>query len=378
MTVDALRRLFDEAYVDVMMTAYSYPDISFIVYSTLSRMFKRVTNIVTIYDDPEFMQENVDILNSVRDKNKEELIEKFKNIAPNDTYLKCKKYFEENNISYIEQRYEEYAYIINENKEAILCRNKCSVWYMGPEPVLPDWIVDLLVFKEIDTKHRYKYLVYDPDEQGFSTMDLTMNPKEIDIDANYNDDLPDNKIREFLESDECGIIILHGEPGTGKSTYIRHLISNVDNEFLYLDQSSFQNITDATFIRTLIEHKNCVIILEDCENLIQERLSGGDSQIAALLNLTDGLLGDSFKFKVLCTFNTDLKNIDKALMRKGRLKIKYMFKLLDKDKTSKLMKKLGFKSKDIPKKDMSLAEIYSFGEVVNYNSEEKTTVGFNI
>lgn len=368
MTQDILRKLFNEAHLEAVPYAFGYPEISYICYSVLTKMFKRVVNAIP------FMDESV--LMSKKDSQEFQMtFEKYRNLLPNETYFKCKEYFRKNNIVFVEQIYEEYCYMITEHGEAVLCRVDRGIYYMGPETDLPDWLNENLVFKDKDKKNTYKYLVYDADYGGFKTMDLELDTKPVDIEANYNDDLPDEKIKSFLDSDDSGILILHGEPGTGKSTYIRHLINTVANDFLYFDQNSFSNITDSSFVKTLIQNKNCVLILEDCENLVQERLNGGVSQIATLLNLTDGLLGDSFKFKVLCTFNTDPKNIDKALQRKGRLKIKYMFKLLNKDKVKRLGKKLGIKEE--LDKPMSLADIYAYDEIVDFNKDEKKTVGFN-
>jgi len=38
------------------------------------------------------------------------------------------------------------------------------------------------------------------------------------------------------------------------------------------------------------------------------------------------LLGAGFNIQIMATFNTSLKNLDPALMRKGRLKLSYEFK----------------------------------------------------
>ena len=44
-----------------------------------------------------------------------------------------------------------------------------------------------------------------------------------------------------------------------------------------------------------------------------------------------------------CTFNTDIKNIDEALLRPGRCFVNYEFKPLSKDKSAKLLESLGAK-----------------------------------
>ena len=98
----------------------------------------------------------------------------------------------------------------------------------------------------------------------------------------------------------------------------------------------------------------------------------GNNKLSALLNLSDGIIGDSFNFKFICTFNANVTKLDKALLRRGRMKLKYEFKSLSPEKTQALGKQLGY---DIPEgKSLSLADIFNYG-VDNGNVEEKK-VGF--
>ena len=70
------------------------------------------------------------------------------------------------------------------------------------------------------------------------------------------------------------------------------------------------------------------------------------------------------------SFNTSLSNIDKALLRKGRLTLKYEFKKLAKDKVKKLI------PEEEIKQDMSLADIYNFKEENDYSKKQTSTIGF--
>ena len=97
--------------------------------------------------------------------------------------------------------------------------------------------------------------------------------------------------------------------------------------------------------------------MEDCEYLLHSREQGGNGLISSLLNLSDGILGDSLNIKFLCTFNADLRQIDKALLRKGRLKIKYELKELSVDKTNVLLQRLGHEPQT---KALPLCEIYNY------------------
>ena len=86
-------------------------------------------------------------------------------------------------------------------------------------------------------------------------------------------------------------------------------------------------------IKTLVQMEDSILVVEDAEELISIRDGNRSSNISWLLNLTDGLLGEALKIKVICTFNTPLKNIDEALLRKGRLIARYEFKELNIEKS---------------------------------------------
>ena len=220
----------------------------------------------------------------------------------------------------------------------------------------------ITLYEENGNTPSCEYATYNRD--GFSTNTLLIKTVDLNVKENYNDDLPDDKIKEFLHAEnESGLLILHGKPGTGKTTYIRNLIRELnDKDFLILDSSVFDNITDSSFIQLLLEYKDCVVILEDCESMLADR-TDGNNKMASLLNLSDGILGDAFNLKFICTFNADINRIDQALLRKGRMKVKYEFKKLSKDKVKVLSDKYKLNIPEDKITDMYLSDIF------NYNSD---------
>ena len=87
-----------------------------------------------------------------------------------------------------------------------------------------------------------------------------------------------------------------------------------------------------------------------------------------MLNLTDGIVGDVFGVKFICTFNSNVKDIDKALLRKGRLSMKYEFKKLSVDKVKKIYPKAD--------SEMTLADAYFAENENDFSKEEKRAIGF--
>lgn len=240
--------------------------------------------------------------------------------------------------------------------------------------------IDLEVFKcfvAIEKKNSEAKVYYvSKGNYGFDTYPFKLNVKSIE--GNYNDDLPLEKINNILQEDGSGIMLFNGVPGGGKTSFIRYIIdqNKKNKEFLYLDANVFYSITDSSFISFLLRYKNAIIILEDCEKILKSREGKNQNElISTILNISDGLLGDSLNLKFICTFNTDLENIDKAIMRKGRLKLKYEFKPLCKEKVAKIFEKKGIDPKLA--KEMTLAEIYNFEED-NGNKEQRKTIGFGV
>ena len=82
-----------------------------------------------------------------------------------------------------------------------------------------------------------------------------------------------------------------------------------------------RELTSPQIIPFISDYKNSVLILEESEDSVQTRdgVNSDKTSIANLLNISDGLLSDVLNLKIICTFNTNIKNLDKALLREGRL-----------------------------------------------------------
>lgn len=168
--------------------------------------------------------------------------------------------------------------------------------------------------------------------------------------------MPICEFDSFINKSSCGLSLLHGKPGCGKTSFIKNLIYKygANKEFYILDSSLLSAITNSNFLDFLFDNRNSIFILEDCEKLVMDRKITDNAWIGTLLNLTDGMLGESLQIKFICTFNCDVNSIDKALLREGRLDILYEFKPLVKEKSAILCERLNKPCKG----DMTLAEIY--------------------
>ena len=179
--------------------------------------------------------------------------------------------------------------------------------------------------------------------------------------------LKEHKIENI--SNKSGIALMHGIPGSGKSYFLRYLINkHRDKNFIYFDKTLLGDSTSVKFNRFLDYNKNSILILEDCEQLIKSRNLSNNYFIHTLLNISDGLDGDDLNIKFILTFNTDYSNIDTALTRKGRLRLRYEFKKLTVDRVKTLFEK--FNINDTPK-PMALCDIYNYFEETGAEDNRK-------
>lgn len=192
-----------------------------------------------------------------------------------------------------------------------------------------------------------------------------------DLDVNYGygfRQFHDDLMHRFNTSTK-GLVLFHGEPGTGKTYYIRHLLRKMVSHrkiVIYMPPNMVDHLIDPMFMTFLArEVRNwsaqgffCVLLIEDAEPLLAKRREGIRIQgVTNLLNLSDGLLNDMLNLQIICTFNVDLKKLDSALLRPGRLIARKEFKKLEELDANLLAQRLGIRHHFT--EPASLGEIYS-------------------
>jgi hypothetical protein len=170
---------------------------------------------------------------------------------------------------------------------------------------------------------------------------------------------------EQLRARDRGISIFEGSPGTGKTHYLRHLMSELKetHRFYFLPPNNLHSLSQPEFIefwsgqRRAYPQLRFVVILEDCESSIAPRTGENNDVVSMILSLSDGMLSDFLKIQIICTVNCRVTEIDQALLRPGRLTCHRVFPRLPPADAEKLADKLG---KQLPQgDDYSLAEIFA-------------------
>lgn len=273
--------------------------------------------------------------------------------------------------------YADHFYFIKNRIVINLYRNSAFIIF---EPSLENEAQDLqnqLLQFRVKKKRTTQISLIVSGNNGLSTKDIDLNKPKLNLNLHYNNDFKEihNAILKNIKKQKSkGLYLFHGLPGTGKSTYIKHLIHQQNKQVIFLSPKLASNLDDLRLTEFLLDNPNCILVIEDAEDLILSRDNHHNSKLSFLLNLTDGLLGESLGIQIIATFNTDLKNIDKALLRKGRLTSIYEFKPLTVDKTNTLLKSLGH---EVEINDsLSLADIFNFDVNNNYQPKLKKAVGF--
>lgn len=253
----------------------------------------------------------------------------------------------------------------------------CEILHDGKQEDFIDKCTALMNrFKERKKKDPLEINLIVKGNYGLELKSMEIKRTKLDIDFFYEDDFRevDAIIQKRLnQKNDKGIVLLHGLPGTGNTTYLRYLTGRLKKRVLFLSPNVAGNLMDPDFIDLLIDNPNTVVIIEDAENIIMDRRTSGSSSVSNILNISDGLLADFLNVQLICTFNSSLTLVDSALMRKGRLIATYAFGKLSVEKAQRLSEYLGFKK--IIDRPMTVAEISNQNDK-EFETKQVEIIGF--
>lgn len=172
----------------------------------------------------------------------------------------------------------------------------------------------------------------------------------------------DHVLADLAVKSPCGrLIILNGEPGTGKTYLVRGIIESAKTQqFVLIPSHMVQNLTTPGFVKLLMAQRvpTCLIV-EDADALLMQRMGDNFSAINALLNLADGIFGAVVDVRLICTTNAKTLDFDRAILRPGRLCRHISVPALTSDHADVVYKRLTGKPRSPTGRGATLAEVYA-------------------
>lgn len=219
-------------------------------------------------------------------------------------------------------------------------------------------------YAPIDEEKAQIFVLLKDQYRGYYPHRRQLKNVAIDLEHSYGEGFGafhQHTVRSLQEKN--GLVLLHGVPGTGKTTYIKYLTSLVERDFIFVPEFLSDAIASPDILPLLMRMDRPVIIIEDAEKMLVSRDTTTNNLVSSVLNLSNGILGDCLEASVICTFNTDLQNIDRALLREGRLIGNWEFDLLDVERCRKIAQANGIQI-DI-NQPMSVSQIVNHQNVIS-------------
>ena len=212
-----------------------------------------------------------------------------------------------------------------------------------------------------------------------SSIEIPLDVSRLPLDEMYPF-LGEEKLTDYYERfmrSRSNILLLIGPPGTGKTSFIKGLLSHTESSAMLSYDGAI--LEDDRIFSSFIENEDAsIMVLEDSDNFLKAR-SDGNTMMHRFLNVGDGLVTRQGKKIIFSTNLPSVRDIDSALMRPGRCFDVLTFDHLNKEQAQKLAEKAGVmlpEASEVENK-YSVAEIFN-GKNKGVEQQSKTrSFGFN-
>lgn len=212
-----------------------------------------------------------------------------------------------------------------------------------------------------------------------------------DIADNYAPDTKDRLAALMDPAFEAGkggkLVLLHGAPGTGKSTALATLAWQWRewSELHYIaDPADFLSTPEYLIHVSLSRRRDenwRVVLLEDAGGLFSPdaKQASGEDRLGRLLNITDGMLGSASKALFIITTNEPLSSFHSAVSRPGRCAATVEFLPFSEVHAKKWLEQKGRPELAANLSgERTLAELYGLLEGSEVAAHPKRPIGFRV
>ena len=276
---------------------------------------------------------------------------------------------------------DDYLDLVDDNeKRNVVSSVKIYFMSQNTKYVSDELVPSMINMIHIPTIKNQFFVISASDRGGFELRGNYIKKMDVDIPLHYGAAFESKYplIVDALRTNNSGLYLLHGDSGTGKTTLIRKLISDLSDEktFIYVPSYLMYELANPELISFISKYKESILILEDAEGILSSNAVDRTQAVSNILNISDGLLNDAISIQIIATFNVNQKNIDKALVRAGRLKVSHKFKPLSVEESNLLAEHLHIDKRFT--KPTVVADIYekpSTELLVDYSDFEVRKVG---
>lgn len=185
---------------------------------------------------------------------------------------------------------------------------------------------------------------------------------------------PEQVMKEFLAS-SSNILVLIGEPGTGKSNFILQMLQarGWDDKINMADREDvLLNPGLSDYIRNCPE--GSIMVTEDSDKLVMKRTNGNEN-MSAVLNATAGIVTNDRKL-IISTNLESLSSVDSALLRPGRCFDVLRFEKITKEQAYAVRDMMQYSDVEIVEEYLTLAEALNYHEVHRDRVVQQKAFGF--